>query len=47
MNERQERFIELLRQIFELDKADLDFGIRLLRLCSLSLQEIKKPYGSG
>lgn len=33
MSERQERFIELLRQIFEIDKADLDFGIyRILNI---------------
>ena len=27
MNERMKRFTDLMRQIFELDKADLDFGI--------------------
>ena len=27
MNERMIRFIELLNQMFELDKSDLDFGI--------------------
>lgn len=27
MNERLNRFVNLLKQIFELDKSDLDFGI--------------------
>lgn len=40
MNERQERFIELLRQIFELDKADLDFGIyRILNFRHREIEE--------
>ena len=29
MNERLNRFTILLKQIFELDKSDLDFGIYL------------------
>lgn len=40
MNERQERFIELLRQIFELDKADLDFGI--YRILNIRRREIEE-----
>ena len=27
MNERLDRFTKLLKEIFELDKSDLDFGI--------------------
>lgn len=26
-NERLDRFVKLLKEIFELDKSDLDFGI--------------------
>ena len=40
MNERQERFIDLLRQIFELDKADLDFGI--YRILNIRRHEIEE-----
>lgn len=40
MNERQERFIDLLRQIFELDKADLDFGI--YRILNIRRREIEE-----
>ena len=32
-NERLERFVALMRSIFELDKSDLDFGIyRIMNL---------------
>lgn len=40
MNERQERFIDLLRQIFELNKADLDFGI--YRILNIRRNEIEE-----
>ena len=40
MNERLNRFTNLLRQIFELDKSDLDFGI--YRIMNLRKDEIEK-----
>lgn len=40
MNERQERFIDLLSQIFELNKADLDFGI--YRILNIRRNEIEE-----
>lgn len=39
MNERQQRFIDLLRQIFEIDKSDLDFGI--YRILNIRKKEIE------
>lgn len=40
MNERQQRFIDLLKQIFEIDKADLDFGIyRILNIRRKDIQD--------
>lgn len=40
MTERQQRFIDLLSQIFELDKSDLDFGI--YRILNIRHDEITK-----
>jgi F0F1-type ATP synthase membrane subunit a len=40
MNERMERFIALLNQIFEMDKSDLDFGI--YRILNIRRDEIQK-----
>ena len=37
MNERLDRFTKLLKEIFELDKSDLDFGI----------YRVMKHYGQG
>lgn len=42
MNERQQRFIDLLEQIFELDKNDLDFGI--YRILNIRRDEITKYF---
>lgn len=42
MNERQQRFIDLLNQIFELDKSDLDFGI--YRILNIRRDEITKYF---
>ena len=40
MNERLNRFISLLKQIFELDKSDLDFGIyRVMNLRKAQIEE--------
>ena len=40
MNERLNRFISLLKQIFELDKSDLDFGIyRVMNLRKTQIEE--------
>lgn len=40
VNERLERFTKLLREIFELDKADLDFGIyRVMNLRKAQIEE--------
>lgn len=40
MTDRQKRFIDLLRTIFELDKSDLDFGI--YRILNIRRAEIEK-----
>lgn len=40
MNERLNRFISLLKQMFELDKSDLDFGIyRVMNLRKTQIEE--------
>ena len=40
MNERLNRFTSLLKQIFELDKSDLDFGIyRVMNLRKAQIEE--------
>ncbi len=40
MNERLNRFISLLKQIFELDKSDLDFSIyRVMNLRKTQIEE--------
>ena len=40
MNERLNRFTSLLKQIFELDKSDLDFGIyRVMNLRKTQIEE--------
>jgi adenine-specific DNA-methyltransferase len=38
-NNRQRRFVELLKQIFEMDKSDLDFGI--YRILNIRKNEIE------
>ena len=39
-NERLERFVALMRSIFELDKSDLDFGIyRIMNLRKARIEE--------
>ncbi len=39
-NERLERFTKLLKEIFELDKSDLDFGIyRVMNLRKTQIEE--------
>ena len=45
MNERMIRFIELLNQMFELDKSDLDFGI--YRILNIRRKEIQKFFTEG
>lgn len=45
MNERMVRFIELLNQMFELDKSDLDFGI--YRILNIRRKEIQKFFTEG
>ena len=45
MNDRQERFIKLLENIFELDKSDLDFGI--YRIMNIRRAEIEKFFKEG
>lgn len=45
MNERMERFIALLSQIFEMDKSDLDFGI--YRILNIRRDEIQKFFKEG
>lgn len=45
MNERMIRFIELLNQMFELDKSDLDFGI--YRILNIRRKEIQKFLPKG
>ena len=40
MNERLERFVNLMRGIFELDKSDLDFGIyRIMNIRKAKIEE--------
>lgn len=41
-NNRQGRFVELLKQIFEMDKSDLDFGI--YRILNIRKNEIEKYF---
>lgn len=42
-NERLERFIKLLKEIFELDKSDLDFGIyRIMNLRKTQIEDFLK-----
>ena len=39
-NERLDRFTKLLKEIFELDKSDLDFGIyRVMNLRKTQIEE--------
>ena len=39
MSEKLDRFVKLLKEIFELDKSDLDFGIyRVLNLRKLQIE---------
>ncbi len=45
MNERMKRFTDLMRQIFELDKADLDFGI--YRIMNIRKGEIERFLTEG
>lgn len=45
MNERMERFIALLNQMFEMDKSDLDFGI--YRILNIRRDEIQKFFKEG
>lgn len=45
MNERMKRFTDLMRQIFELDKADLDFGI--YRIMNIRKAEIERFLTEG
>lgn len=42
MNDRQTRFIRLLKEVFEIDKSDLDFGI--YRILNIKRDEISKFY---
>lgn len=35
MNERLDRFTKLLKEIFELDKSDLDFGTAIISALSI------------
>ena len=45
MNERLERFTTLMKQIFELDKSDLDFGI--YRIMNIRKADIEKFLTEG
>ena len=45
MSDRQQRFIDLLKKIFELDKSDLDFGI--YRIMNIRRDEIEKFFKEG
>jgi len=45
MNERLQRFTDLMKQIFELDKSDLDFGI--YRIMNIRKTEIEKFLTEG
>ena len=40
MNDKLDRFVNLMRGIFELDKSDLDFGI--YRIMNIRKAEIEK-----
>ena len=44
-NNRQRRFVELLKQIFEMDKSDLDFGI--YRILNIRKNEIEKYFSES
>ena len=44
-NEKLDRFIQLLEEIFELDKSDLDFGI--YRILNLRKSEVKRFLSEG
>jgi len=45
MNERLERFTDLMKQVFELDKSDLDFGI--YRIMNIRKAEIERFLTEG
>ena len=45
MNERLERFTDLMKQVFELDKSDLDFGI--YRIMNIRKDEIERFLTEG
>lgn len=45
MSERLDRFVSLMKGIFELDKSDLDFGI--YRIMHIRKQEIEKFLSEG
>ena len=45
MSERLDRFVTLMKGIFELDKSDLDFGI--YRIMNIRKQEIEKFLSEG
>ena len=45
MSEKLERFVELMQQVFELDKSDLDFGI--YRIMNIRKAEIEKFLSEG
>ena len=45
MSERLDRFVSLMKGIFELDKSDLDFGI--YRIMNIRKQEIEKFLSEG
>lgn len=45
MSERLDRFVSLMKEIFELDKSDLDFGI--YRIMNIRKQEIEKFLSEG
>lgn len=45
MNEKLQRFIDLMRSVFELDKSDLDFGI--YRIMNIRNAEIEKFLAEG
>ena len=42
---RQKRFVELLKRIFEMDKSDLDFGI--YRILNIRKNEIEKYFSES
>ena len=45
MSEKLQRFIDLMKQIFELDKSDLDFGI--YRIMNIRKAEIERFLSEG